>query len=121
MGHEADNHCLQYKPDTVINFSYPPQSPDFPSPLSGDEDELTSDLHSTISIGSMGSSRERLTLIVAPPDVFSGDESLTPTPGMEAELLENDSQVSTPRVLYEPHFTEAMTAAAEGKVRGIAH
>ncbi len=54
-------------------------------------------------------------MIVAPPDIFSGDESVTPTPGMNADHTGYDSQVSTPRA-SELHFADAMVTATEGKV-----
>ncbi len=57
-------------------------------------------------------------MLVVPPDIFSGDESVTPTPGPEGELTGDDSQVSTPR-LSDSHFAEAMAAATEGKVHNI--
>jgi len=79
------------------------QSPDFPPPS---YDELGAHPSGT-SFGSEG-----LTMIVAPPDIFSGDESVTPTPGMDND---SDSQVSTPRIA-DSHFADAMALATEGKV-----
>lgn len=52
-------------------------------------------------------------MIVAPPDIFSGDESVTPTPGMETESTGNESESSTPK-LFDSHFVDAMSL--EGKV-----
>ena len=52
-------------------------------------------------------------MIVAPPDIFSGDESVTPTPGMEAESTGYESESSTPK-LFDSHFVDAMSL--EGKV-----
>ncbi len=63
----------------------------------------------------VGSSDKSLLMVMAPSDIFSGDESITPTPGLEGELTGGDSQVSTPR-LSDSHFAEAMAAATEGKV-----
>ncbi len=80
--------------------------------MSGDDDDLASDLPSAVSESSMD---RGLLFIVPPPDIFSGDESVTPTPGMEGDMTDADSQVSTPR-LCDPHFTEAMAVATEGKV-----
>ena len=76
-----------------------------------EDDELSSEHPSTSSVTSSG----RLTLVVAPSDVFLGDESVTPTPGMESEMTGNDSEVSTPR-LFESHFFDNMTLVNEGKV-----
>ncbi len=80
--------------------------------MSGDDDDLASDLPSAVSESSMD---RGMLFIVPPPDIFSGDESVTPTPGMEGDMTDGDSQVSTPR-LCDPHFTEAMAVATEGKV-----
>ena len=71
--------------------------------------DLLDDLPAARSLTSLdepSSGDEALTVVVAPPDSFLGDDSSTPTPMLDSELL--DSGNSTPRLLESPS-TDSLT------------
>ena len=59
-------------------------------------------LPSATSLNSVGRTEDGLTMIVQPPDTFLGDESATPTPGMDNDYIGVDSGKSTPRYVDSP-------------------